>query len=246
MFGKLSLYLAFLAFIVSANAYAGKVELTTYYPAPYGEYKELTTTENAAFASTSGNVSVGSTTNHAVLAIDNTLTLAPVAGVASAQSGGTAGSLRYSSDAGGSGVGGLLYKNSSDWQRLGGAVSDVVTASQGSPVTCDQPGGSSAIACDIISVSLAPGKWIVTSSHSQYGIDHGGACAQSKWAIKANGGFLVGPTLVVSCGVAEFRPGATTIYTNATNSNQTVSLVAVVDPGTGGVASNATLIASKI
>ncbi|MFA7255032.1 MAG: tail fiber domain-containing protein [Candidatus Omnitrophota bacterium] len=36
-------------FMVASIAYAGKVELTTYYPAPYGEYKELRTTENAYF-----------------------------------------------------------------------------------------------------------------------------------------------------------------------------------------------------
>jgi hypothetical protein len=33
--------------VMAPAAYAGKVELTTYYPAPYGEYKELKTMENA-------------------------------------------------------------------------------------------------------------------------------------------------------------------------------------------------------
>ncbi len=32
------------AFVFASSAYAGKVELTTYYPAPYGEYKEIKTT----------------------------------------------------------------------------------------------------------------------------------------------------------------------------------------------------------
>ncbi len=104
------------ALVLVPSAYAGKVELTTYYPAPAGEYKTLSTSEAASFASTAGSVNVGSTTNHTILAVDNTLTLAPVTGNAGAQAGGTAGSLRYTSDAGGS----LLYKNSSGWQSLGG------------------------------------------------------------------------------------------------------------------------------
>ena len=29
------------AFVVASAAYAGKAELTTYYPAPYGEYKDI-------------------------------------------------------------------------------------------------------------------------------------------------------------------------------------------------------------
>ncbi len=114
----------FLILAMTPSAYAGKVELTTYYPAPYGEYKTLSTTENAAFASTSGGVNVGSTTNHAILAVDNTLTLAPVTGNAGAQSGGTAGSIRYSSDGNGAGVGGMLYSDGSSWKNLGGAEPD--------------------------------------------------------------------------------------------------------------------------
>ena len=44
------------------SAYAGKMELTTYYPAPYGEYKEIKTTENAYFATTPGySVGIGTT-----------------------------------------------------------------------------------------------------------------------------------------------------------------------------------------
>jgi hypothetical protein len=52
-------------------AYAGKVELTTYYPAPYGEYKEIKTTENAKFAQTSGNVEVGADANPTSLIVNN-------------------------------------------------------------------------------------------------------------------------------------------------------------------------------
>ena len=47
----------------AAAAFAGKVELTTYYPAPYGEYKNLTSTQDASFATTSGyKVGIGTAT----------------------------------------------------------------------------------------------------------------------------------------------------------------------------------------
>lgn len=39
----------------SPSAFAGKVELTTYYPAPYGEYQELKSTKDASFATTDGS-----------------------------------------------------------------------------------------------------------------------------------------------------------------------------------------------
>ena len=51
-------------------AFAGKVELTTYYPAPYGEYKNLTSTEDAYFATTSGGVGIGTTNPVSPLEID--------------------------------------------------------------------------------------------------------------------------------------------------------------------------------
>ena len=34
------------AFVFASNAFAGKVELTTYYPAPYGEYKTVKATSS--------------------------------------------------------------------------------------------------------------------------------------------------------------------------------------------------------
>ena len=49
------------AFIFVSNAYAGKMELTTYYPAPWGEYKNLESTEGSNFATTSGSVGIGTT-----------------------------------------------------------------------------------------------------------------------------------------------------------------------------------------
>jgi hypothetical protein len=147
MFKNILLF-SLIVFILAAapSAYAGKVELTTYYPAPYGEYKELKSTENATFATSSGNVGIGTTTpteklevngnlkvsggidvgaasTFSLLAVNNTLTLTPVTGNAAAQVGGVEGSIRYSSDAGGPGVGGILYRNASSWAQVGGAGS---------------------------------------------------------------------------------------------------------------------------
>ena len=53
--------LVILTFIVIPTAFAGRVDLTTYYPAPYGEYKNLKSTESSYFATSSGNVGIGGT-----------------------------------------------------------------------------------------------------------------------------------------------------------------------------------------
>jgi len=45
----------------SGAAFAGRVDLTTYYPAPYGEYQTLSATGNTYLATTSGNVGIGTT-----------------------------------------------------------------------------------------------------------------------------------------------------------------------------------------
>jgi len=58
-------------FMITPSAYAGKVELTTYYPAPYGEYKTLKSTQDASFATTSGNVGIGTTSPNGVLDVTN-------------------------------------------------------------------------------------------------------------------------------------------------------------------------------
>lgn len=46
-------------FVFAPSVYAGKVELTTYYPAPDGNYKTLNSTEDTNLATASGNVKVG-------------------------------------------------------------------------------------------------------------------------------------------------------------------------------------------
>ena len=115
--------LAVLMCVLVPSAYAGKVELTTYYPAPTGEYTNLETTNltskgDTQLATTAGNVDVGSAANPASLTVNNTLTFAPVIGAAADQVGGSEGSMRYSSNAGGTGVGGFLYRNNSGWVPL--------------------------------------------------------------------------------------------------------------------------------
>ncbi|MDO8603417.1 MAG: hypothetical protein Q7O04_06175, partial [Candidatus Omnitrophota bacterium] len=54
---------AFLCIVLLMGIYsiAEDITLTTYYPAPYGAYDELTTTGNTYLATTSGNVGIGTT-----------------------------------------------------------------------------------------------------------------------------------------------------------------------------------------
>lgn len=72
---KLTAILAGLAFLlIPGNSYAAEktVKLTTYYPAPYGEYKHLNSTEDAHLATTSGSVGIGTTTPEAKLDVSST------------------------------------------------------------------------------------------------------------------------------------------------------------------------------
>lgn len=55
-------FLAISIIFFSATAFAGKMELTTYYPAPLGEYETLSTTGDTNLATTSGNVGIGTET----------------------------------------------------------------------------------------------------------------------------------------------------------------------------------------
>jgi hypothetical protein len=46
---------------LGVSGVAEEITLTTYYPAPYGAYKEFTTTEKTCLATSSGNVGIGTT-----------------------------------------------------------------------------------------------------------------------------------------------------------------------------------------
>jgi hypothetical protein len=57
-------FIFFYAFLLAvlgfwATLMAEDITLTTYYPAPYGAYEELTTTGNTYLATTSGNAAIG-------------------------------------------------------------------------------------------------------------------------------------------------------------------------------------------
>lgn len=70
------IFTAFL-FLMLCMCVAGIAEetitLTTYYPAPYGAYEELTTTGNTNLATTSGNVGIGTTNPNETLEVDGTI-----------------------------------------------------------------------------------------------------------------------------------------------------------------------------
>ena len=53
------------AFMIIPAAFAGRVDLTTYYPAPYGKYKNLKSTEGSNFATSLGNVGIRTTSPRA-------------------------------------------------------------------------------------------------------------------------------------------------------------------------------------
>jgi hypothetical protein len=59
-----------LTMFFTPSAYAGKVELTTYYPPAYAEYTNLKSTGNSYFASTSGSVGIGTASPNASSKLD--------------------------------------------------------------------------------------------------------------------------------------------------------------------------------
>ena len=72
-----------------ATLFAGKIELTTYYPAPYGEYKNLTSTQDASFATTSGKVGIGTSAPAATLDVRGQIRSASSTGAVYSTSGAT-------------------------------------------------------------------------------------------------------------------------------------------------------------
>jgi hypothetical protein len=61
-----------LTFVLAPSAYAGKVEYQTLYPSPNGEYTNLYSTNDSWFATTSGNVGIGTATPNASSKLDVT------------------------------------------------------------------------------------------------------------------------------------------------------------------------------
>ena len=62
-------FLAISIVFCSTAAFAGKIELTTYYPSPYGEYENLNSAEDSNFATASGNVGIGTTAPQSKLGV---------------------------------------------------------------------------------------------------------------------------------------------------------------------------------
>lgn len=63
-------WLLMLICFLSSLAWADEMTISTYYPAPYGVYREFITTNNTYLATDGGNVGIGTTTPAAKLTID--------------------------------------------------------------------------------------------------------------------------------------------------------------------------------
>jgi hypothetical protein len=74
------------ALIIIPSAFAGRVEVTTYYPSNYGEYKNLKSTEASNFATTSGNVGIGTTSPTQKLDVNGTIKATDFSGIANSLS----------------------------------------------------------------------------------------------------------------------------------------------------------------
>jgi len=82
------------------------IEIATYYPAPYGSYAELTTTNNTYLATEGGNVGIGTTAPGAKLEVNGGVKIGDDGTCHSAK----AGTMRYRSS-----QGGVLYCDGSRW-----------------------------------------------------------------------------------------------------------------------------------
>ena len=111
-------------FMSSPTVFAGERKLTTYYPAPYGEYKTLKSTEAAAFATSSGKVGIGTIAPTAILDVASTTSGFVPPRVTNAQmtaiSSPPAGSLVYNTD-----KSAHYAFNGTAWVRLLGALEAV-------------------------------------------------------------------------------------------------------------------------
>ncbi|HNX69159.1 MAG TPA: hypothetical protein PLL75_05555 [Candidatus Omnitrophota bacterium] len=121
-------FAAFLTLFSSPVAHAGKVELTTYYPAPYGEYKELQTNNinakrlAAGDTNNSGVQDAGDLPNR-----DGDIRLKPQTGDPANWTVGPAGQVAYSTE----GSGALYHSNGSAWVASGVSSPAVMTLACG-------------------------------------------------------------------------------------------------------------------
>lgn len=75
---RISIYYNFaiaLSFLSSQTALAEDVNVSTFYPSPYGNYQELETTSDTSLATVSGNVGIGTTTPAGKLQVTGTGTV---------------------------------------------------------------------------------------------------------------------------------------------------------------------------
>ena len=225
---KLTLILVLCALILAPVLLLASEEfltITTYYPSPSGVYNEMTT-------------------NYLNFGTD--LSTVPVSGADCAKEGQTAYNRSAQKVF-------LCTGSPLKWKDMGGgAISDVVTASQTNAVSCPTTGNGQVRVCELVKISITPGTWIISSSHNQNGIDYGGACAISHWAIRNIASTdLVGPNIVAPCNTSAFQVNATTVYTATRNEDITLNILAYgpvwpsIPNGTWGEGRGGTLVALK-
>ena len=96
-------------FVFPVTLFAGEKKLTTYYPAPYGQYKTLQTTGDTYLATTSGNVGIGTSSAATKLDVAGGI---KVGSDSSACDSSKAGTMRYN-------AGAMQYCNGSAWVGMG-------------------------------------------------------------------------------------------------------------------------------
>lgn len=107
-----------LAVIFINSAWAEEITISTYYPAPYGVYRNFKTTEDTYLATESGNVGVGTETPNTKLEVDNVLKITPytVAGTDPQACGlETEGAIYYKDS-----ESRFYYCDGSEWKPFGG------------------------------------------------------------------------------------------------------------------------------
>jgi hypothetical protein len=81
----------FIMFVLGVASIAEEITLTTYYPAPYGAYNELTTTGNTYLATISGKVGIGTTAPQEELHLRSNENFAPILLIENSQTTGVEG-----------------------------------------------------------------------------------------------------------------------------------------------------------